>query len=79
MKAYRHKLARLVLLGIVLVALLVIAGFQAGGSSFGLAAGASPNNPAAISPGQQAAIDGAVQLLLLQPQNQMVYVPLVIR
>ncbi|MEJ2353081.1 MAG: hypothetical protein P8Y03_25110 [Anaerolineales bacterium] len=76
----RHKLARLVILGIIVLALLVFAAFQAGGGNPGLAAGTSPNSTGAISPGQQAAIDGALQLLLLQPQNtHSVYLPLAIR
>lgn len=74
-----YKLTRIVILGIILIALLGLAAFQAGGGNIGLAASNSPNSPAAISPGQQAAIDGAMQLLLLQPQNQTLYVPLVIR
>ena len=79
MKAHQRELARLVLLGILLVALLAFAEFQAGGGSFGRAADAAPNSPAAMTPGQQAAIDGAMQLLLLQPQIQTVYLPLVLR
>lgn len=78
MSSSKYKLTRIAILGIILIALLVLAAFQAGGGNIGLAAGASPNSPAAISAGQQAAIDGAVQLLLFQPQSQTVYVPLVL-
>jgi hypothetical protein len=80
MISYRHKLTRIAILGIIMLALLVFAAFQAGGGDLGMAAGASPNSPAAISPGQKAAIDGAQQLLLLQPQNTSVeYLPMVER
>jgi hypothetical protein len=80
MISYTHKLTRIAILGIILLGLLVFAAFQAGGAGFGLAASTSPNSPAAISPGQQAAIEGAQQLLLLQPQNTTaVYLPMVER
>ena len=76
----RHKTIGLVLLGILVAAMLVFGAFQLGRGNLGLAASASPNSPAAISPGQKAAIEGAVQLLLLQPQqSQKVYLSLVQR
>lgn len=80
MISYRHKLTRIAILGILLLGLLIFAAFQSGGAGFGLAAGPSPNSSVAISPGQQAAIEGAQQLLLLQPQNKaLVYLPMVER
>jgi hypothetical protein len=75
----RKRLTRLAILGIILLALLIFSAFQAGSRSAGLAAGAAPNSPAAISAGQQAAIEGAQQLLLLSQFNQTVYLPLITR
>ena len=76
----RQRLIRLSFLGIILLGLLFFAAFQANGGSPSLAAGASPNSPSAISPAQAAAIEGANQLLLLQPfYTQAVYLPMIER
>ena len=78
MNASNPKLTRLAILGIILLALLTFTAFQASGGKPGLAASDSPKSPAAISLGQQAAINGASQLLLLQPQAvQRLYLPLI--
>ena len=67
-------------MGMILLGLLVLAASQANRGSTGLAAGAPPNSPEAISPAQIAAIEGANQLLLLQPHNtQAVFLPMVER
>jgi len=79
MKIYTHKAIGLALLGTLVAALLFFAAFQVGRGNLGLAANAATNNPAAISPGQEAAIQGAVQLLLLQQQSQLIYLPLIKR
>ena len=80
MMTFKHRLFKLGILGLILLVFLVFAAFQANGGSPGLAAGSSANSPSAISPAQVAAIEGADQLLLLQPQNtQAVYLPMVER
>ena len=72
----RYKTIGWVLLGILVTAALVLAAFQLVGVHLGLAATASPSGPAAISAGQNAAIQGADQLLLLQPFYQRLFLPL---
>ena len=80
MNTSKPELSRILLLGAILVVLLIFMVLQAGWGYPSLAAGNTPNSPAAISPGQQAAIDGASQLLLLQPQtNEQLYLPLLIK
>lgn len=78
MNASNLKFTRLTVLGLILLSLLVFTAFQAGGGTPSLAASDSPKSPSAISLGQQAAINGASQLLLLQPQVvQRLYLPLI--
>ena len=75
MNASTLKSSRLVVLIAVLLVLLALIAFQAGSGSLRLAAGRASNSPAAISVGQQAAINGAAQLLLLQPPTHLLYLP----
>ena len=78
MNTSRLAYPRILLLGAILVVLLVLLISFGGLKNPGTAVGRSPNSPAAISPAQQAAINGAAQLLLLQPQaTEMLYLPLI--
>ena len=67
------------LLSVLLLALLVLAAWVPGGPLATGAAGAASNGPTALTPGQNAAIQGAGQLLLLSPSSNQVYLPLIRR
>jgi len=78
MNISKLEFSRYLLLGAILLVILTIIIFYPGERSPNLVAGMSLSNPAAISPGQQAAINGASQLLLLQPQTtRKLYLPLI--
>lgn len=69
MNTSKLTFSRFVILGAILLVLLGLIAFQMSGNNLGLAASSSSNNATVISVGQKAAIDGAAQLLLLQPQT----------
>ena len=67
------------LLSVLVLALLVLTAWVSGGPLAVGAAGAPPNGPTALTPGQSAAIQGAEQLLLFSSGSNQVYLPLVRR
>jgi hypothetical protein len=78
MNPIRHNIIRVVILGLVVLALLAFTAFQTGNAHLGKAAGSSPGGVEAVSPAQEAAIQGA-QLLLIQQVNLTFYLPLLRR
>jgi hypothetical protein len=67
------------LLSALLLALLVLAAWAPGGPLAVGAASAASNSPTALTPGQNAAIQGAEQLLLLSSSGNQIYLPLIRR
>ncbi len=67
--------------GILVICLLaaIAAAFLPVASPIGGSARAASNSPAVLTAGQKAAIQGAGQMLLLPPENDWIYLPVVRR
>ena len=79
MNIQTRQIVWLGLLSVLLLALIVLTALPSGGPLSTGAAGAASNGPTALTPGQNAAIQGAAQLLLLSPSNNQIYLPLIRR
>jgi hypothetical protein len=79
MKDLKHHPFRLLLLGLLILATLAIALFNPAGLLPWQAASASPGSGNALTPAQQAAIQGAEQILLLPGEYHWSYLPLLQR
>jgi len=78
MKAHRTRFLWLGVLGLILLAFLAGAVFPGVISSWS-SAKAAPGSTTALTPGQQAAIQGAGQLLLGASPDHILFLPVVIR
>jgi len=74
-----RNLIRVAILGLLILGLLAFSIIQLNILNPGIAAGASPKGVEAASNKQMAAIQGAQQLLLLQPGYHYLYLPRIVR
>ena len=79
MTTITRNLIRAAILGLLILGLLAFSILQLNILHPGSAAGASPKGIEAVSNAQMAAIQGAQQLLLLQPGYQYIYLPRIVR